>query len=51
MNNMCCSENLFLIKIYLLFILQGDYEIVINDYARARSLFHDTEVAVFKKGN
>lgn len=30
-------------------IRKGDYEIVINDYARAKSLFHDTEVAVFKK--
>ncbi|XP_042900895.1 exocyst complex component 2 isoform X1 [Parasteatoda tepidariorum] len=30
-------------------IRKGDYEMVINDYARAKSLFHDTEVAVFKK--
>lgn len=30
-------------------IQKGDYDIVINDYARAKSLFHDTEVAVFKK--
>ncbi|XP_054719978.1 exocyst complex component 2-like [Uloborus diversus] len=30
-------------------IRKGEYEIVINDYARAKSLFHDTEVAVFKK--
>ncbi|KFM81967.1 Exocyst complex component 2, partial [Stegodyphus mimosarum] len=30
-------------------IRKGDYEIVINDYARAKSLFHDTEVAVFKR--
>ncbi|GIY24409.1 exocyst complex component 2 [Caerostris extrusa] len=30
-------------------IRKGDYEMVINDYARAKSLFHDTEVAVFKR--
>ena len=30
--------------------LQGDYDLVITDYTRARSLFGDTEVLVFKKG-
>ncbi|KAG8196222.1 hypothetical protein JTE90_007945 [Oedothorax gibbosus] len=30
-------------------IRKGDYEMVITDYARARSLFHDTEVTVFKR--
>ena len=31
-------------------LFQGDYDLVITDYARARSLFGDTEVEVFKKG-
>lgn len=30
-------------------IQKGDYDIVINDYNRAKSLFQDTEVAVFRK--
>ncbi|GAB6021054.1 Exocyst complex component S5 [Chamberlinius hualienensis] len=30
-------------------IQKGDYDIVINDYARVKSLFSDTEVAIFKK--
>ncbi|XP_076322458.1 exocyst complex component 2-like [Tachypleus tridentatus] len=30
-------------------IQKGDYDVVINDYARAKSLFHNTEVAVFRK--
>ncbi|XP_065187370.1 exocyst complex component 2-like [Sycon ciliatum] len=30
-------------------IKNGEYEIVINDYERAKSLFADTEVQVFKK--
>lgn len=30
-------------------IQKGDYDVVINDYARAKQLFHNTEVAVFKK--
>ncbi|XP_070536873.1 exocyst complex component 2-like isoform X2 [Ptychodera flava] len=30
-------------------IKKGDYEIVVNDYGRAKSLFSNTEVQVFKK--
>lgn len=30
---------------------QGDYDVVINDYEKAKSLFGNTEVPVFKKGN
>eukprot|EP00058_Branchiostoma_floridae_P027001 XP_002612492.1 hypothetical protein BRAFLDRAFT_214268 [Branchiostoma floridae] len=30
-------------------IQNGDYDIVINDYAKAKSLFADTEVQVFKR--
>ncbi|XP_071785784.1 exocyst complex component 2-like isoform X2 [Asterias amurensis] len=30
-------------------IRKGDYEVVINDYERARQLFSETEVSVFKK--
>lgn len=30
-------------------IQKGDYDIVINDYARAKSLFTDTEVQIFNK--
>ncbi|KAL3182743.1 hypothetical protein MRX96_029342 [Rhipicephalus microplus] len=30
-------------------IQKGDYDIVINDYNRAKSLFQDTEVAVFRR--
>lgn len=29
---------------------QGDYDVVINDYEKAKSLFGNTEVIVFKKG-
>ena len=29
---------------------QGDYNVVINDYIRAKSLFADTDVKIFKKG-
>lgn len=32
------------------FLSQGDYDVVINDYEKAKSLFGNTEVAVFKKG-
>ena len=31
------------------FILKGDYDGVINDYEKAKSLFGKTEVQVFKK--
>ncbi|XP_013403813.1 exocyst complex component 2 isoform X2 [Lingula anatina] len=30
-------------------IKKGDYDMVINDYGRVRSLFKDTDIAVFKK--
>ena len=30
--------------------MQGDYNIVINDFEKAKSLFADTDVKVFKKG-
>lgn len=36
---------------YVTFISQGDYDVVINDYEKAKSLFGNTEVPVFKKGN
>lgn len=32
------------------FLFQGDYDVVINDYEKAKSLFGNTEVPVFKKG-
>ena len=31
-------------------MLQGDYDLVITDYTRVKSLFGDTEIKVFKKG-
>lgn len=34
----------------LAFLSQGDYDVVINDYEKAKSLFGNTEVPVFKKG-
>ncbi|XP_003744375.1 exocyst complex component 2 [Galendromus occidentalis] len=30
-------------------VKMGDYDTVIGDYARARSVFHDTEVGIFKR--
>lgn len=33
----------------IFFILKGDYDVVINDYEKAKSLFGKTEVQVFKK--
>lgn len=30
-------------------IRKGDYDVVINDYARAKNLFSNTDVAIFKK--
>lgn len=36
-------------KIFFIFILKGDYDVVINDYEKAKSLFGKTEVQVFKK--
>ena len=32
-------------------IKKGDYDVVITDYMRAKSLFGDTEVQVFRKGD
>lgn len=29
---------------------QGDFEMVISDYARAKSLFSETDIKTFKKG-
>ncbi len=34
-----------------MFSFQGDYDVVINDYEKAKSLFGNTEVPVFKKGD
>lgn len=33
-----------------MFLLKGEYDVVINDYEKAKSLFGNTEVPVFKKG-
>lgn len=33
----------------MFFVLKGDYDVVINDYEKAKSLFGKTEVQVFKK--
>lgn len=43
-NNLISSVSLCLLY------CQGDYNMVINDYVRARALFVDTDVEVFKKG-
>ncbi len=32
------------------FSFQGDYDLVITDYTRVKSLFGDTEIKVFRKG-
>ena len=32
------------------FVLQGDYEMVISDYGRAKSLFAGTDIKIFKRG-
>ena len=34
----------------LIFFFQGDYEMVISDYGRAKSLFAETDIKIFKKG-
>lgn len=34
----------------ILFLLQGDYEMVISDYGRAKSLFAGTDIRIFKRG-
>ncbi len=47
-----------LAKVSILFIearrrgspLQGEYGIILNDYTRAKSLFGDSEVALFREG-
>lgn len=33
----------------VLLLFKGDYDVVINDYEKAKSLFGKTEVQVFKK--
>ena len=33
-----------------IFILQGEYEMVISDYGRAKSLFAGTDIKIFKRG-
>lgn len=35
--------------IFFLMFLKGDYDVVINDYEKAKSLFGKSEVQVFKK--
>lgn len=37
-------------SVSLILFPQGDYDVVINDYEKAKSLFGNTEVPVFKKG-
>ena len=34
----------------ILFLLQGDYEMVISDYGRAKSLFAGTDIKIFTRG-
>ena len=31
-------------------VLQGEYEMVISDYGRAKSLFAGTDIRIFKRG-
>ncbi len=33
-----------------IFRIKGDYDLVITDYMRGKSLFGDTDVKIFKKG-
>lgn len=35
----------------IIYFVQGDYDLVITDYTRAKSLFGDTDVGIFKKGS
>ena len=35
---------------YKIFCVKGDYDLVITDYMRGKSLFGDTDVKIFKKG-
>lgn len=42
-------KKLYIMK-WTIFSFQGDYDVVINDYEKAKSLFGNTEVPVFKKG-
>ena len=35
---------------FINFFFQGDYEMVISDYGRAKSLFAETDIKIFKKG-
>lgn len=34
---------------FFVVVFKGDYDVVINDYEKAKSLFGKTEVQVFKK--
>ena len=43
-----CIDGVFPVNYTL--SLQGDYDLVITDYTRVKSLFGDTEIKVFKKG-
>ena len=51
-NNFIASQT-SLIKTYFerFIAFQGDYDLVITDYTRVKSLFGDTEIKVFRKGN
>ena len=31
-------------------VFQGDYNLVINDYVRAKTMFADTQIKIFQKG-
>lgn len=42
-------KKLYIMK-WTIFSFQGDYDVVINDYEKAKSLFGNTEVPVFQKG-
>lgn len=44
------DSNLPLCFLNLLVYFQGEYSTILNDYARAKSLFKDTEVPLFKEG-
>lgn len=45
----CLHCTLLTVYKIFFFILKGDYDVVINDYEKAKSLFGKTEVQVFKK--
>ena len=45
----CVRVCVCVVPIFLL-CMQGEYEIVANDYDKAKTLFANTKVSVFKKG-